>query len=55
VSLEGDEVQIPSGINERILPLVVAEDAALGEHRVTIEVTSGVKTKQVVLELTVTP
>lgn len=56
VSLAEDAVQIPSGIDERALTIAVAGSAAVGgPYTVTVEATSGLKTKQATFELTIIP
>jgi hypothetical protein len=53
VSLEDESVEIPNGIDERVLTIVVDDRATLGNHELTIEGTTGLKTKHVKLILTV--
>jgi uncharacterized protein (DUF58 family) len=53
VSLEDESVEIPNGIDERVLTIVVDDRATLGNHELTIEGTTGLKIKQAKLILTV--
>lgn len=53
ISLEDEQVDIPSGIDERVLTIQVANSATLGDHELTIEGTTGLKTKQATLNVTV--
>jgi uncharacterized membrane protein len=53
VSLEDGQVDIPSGIDERVLTLQVDASATLGDHELILEGTTGLKTKQAKLNLTV--
>jgi uncharacterized membrane protein len=53
ITLEGEQVDIPSGIDERVLTIQVSSSAALGEYELTLEGSSGLKTKQAKLKLTV--
>lgn len=53
ITLKGERVDIPSGINERVLTLEVSSSAKRGEVELTLEGTSGLKTKQAKLKLTV--
>jgi uncharacterized membrane protein len=53
VSLKDGQVEIPNGIDERALVLQVDSSAKAGEVEITIEGTSGLKTKQTKLKLTV--
>jgi hypothetical protein len=53
ITLEGEQVDIPSGIDERILTIEVSDSAPLGDHELTIEGSTGLKTNQVKLNLTV--
>jgi uncharacterized membrane protein len=53
ITLEGEQVDIPSGLDERVLTIEVSDGALLGDHELTIEGSTGLKTKQVKLNLTV--
>ena len=53
VSLEDYSVEIPSGLNERVLTIQVDSSATPGNHELTIEGTTSLKTKQVKLNLTI--
>lgn len=56
VTLAEGQVELPSGIDERVLTIAVDDTAEVGgPYTVTVEATSGVKTKQATFELTVTP
>jgi uncharacterized membrane protein len=53
MSLKDGQVEIPNGIDERILTIEVSEDANLGNHQLIIEGSTGLKTKQASLKLIV--
>ena len=53
ISLEAEQVDIPSGLDERVLTIQVDDSATLGDHELTIEGTTGLKTKQATLNITV--
>lgn len=53
VALKEAQVDIPSGIDARILTIQVSGGAEPGSYDVTVEGTTGLKTKQTTLALTV--
>lgn len=53
ITLEGEQVDIPSGLDERDLTIHVADTTKLGNYELTIEGTTGSKTKQTKLKLTI--
>jgi uncharacterized membrane protein len=53
ITLKGEQVDIPSGIDERVLTIEVSDSATLGDHELTFEGSTGFKTKQTKFKLTV--